>query len=177
MAWQFCLIIFQIFHIFDLPIRILNSRNWPMFLAVHLAVNPPYQYTIWSKFIFIPLFPKYMTPGHQGFQRSHETRSPAVTLLKIFKLVLRTYCTQNRKSALDKHFSKPLKRMKRDWVFQQLLTRISIFLFVFCFVLKVLYSTLLHLPPLRFYGVRGYWNSNPGLLPLWHCQSVGTTRL
>jgi hypothetical protein len=84
-----------------------------MFLTLHLAVNPPYQYTIWSKFIFIPLFPKYMTPGHQGFQRSHETRSPAVTLLKIFKLVLRTYCTQNRKSALDKRFSKPLKGMKR----------------------------------------------------------------
>jgi hypothetical protein len=79
-----------------------------MFLTLHLAVNPPYQYTIWSKFIFIALFPKYMTPGHQGFQRSHETRSPAVTLLKIFKLVLRTFCTQNRKSALDKHFSKYL---------------------------------------------------------------------
>ncbi len=93
-------------------------------LTVHLAVNPPYQYTIWSKFIFIPLFPKYMTPGHQGFQRSHETRSPAVTLLKIFKLVLSTYCTKNRKSALDKHLSKQLKGMKRVLVVQQLLTRI-----------------------------------------------------
>ncbi len=46
------------------------------------------------------------------------------------------------------------------------------------FFVYVLYSTLLHLPPLRFHCVGGCWGWNPGMLRLRHWQSDAlTTRL
>ncbi len=38
--------------------------------------------------------------------------------------------------------------------------------------IRVLYSTLLNLPPLRFHCVGGCWGSNPGLLRLWQWHAV-----
>jgi hypothetical protein len=40
--------------------------------------------------------------------------------------------------------------------------------FVRFFYFDVRYSTLLRLPPLSFHCVGGCWDSNPGLLRLWH---------
>jgi hypothetical protein len=44
--------------------------------------------------------------------------------------------------------------------------------FVVILIFYVFYSTLLHLPPLRFHCVEGCWDRNrPRLLRLWHWQS------
>jgi hypothetical protein len=54
-----------------------------------------------------------------------------------------------------------LEFYKRRYVFR--------FVWILC---TVLYSTLLHLPPLRFQRVRGwYMGLNPRLFRLWHWQS------
>ncbi len=50
--------------------------------------------------------------------------------------------------------------------------------FFWIFSFYVWYSTLLHLPPLRFHCVRGCWNRTPGQLRLRHWLSDAlTTRL
>jgi hypothetical protein len=45
----------------------------------------------------------------------------------------------------------------------------------FVTIFNALYSTLLHLPPLRYNCVGGMLGSNPGLLRLWHGQSHALT--
>jgi hypothetical protein len=46
---------------------------------------------------------------------------------------------------------------------------------IFRFFLYVLYSTLLHLPPLRFHYIGRMLETNPGQLQLWHRQSNALT--
>ncbi len=41
----------------------------------------------------------------------------------------------------------------------------------FIFYFYVLFSTMHHLPPIRFHCFGGCWDRNPGLLRLWYCYS------